>query len=91
MFHNPTLEHFKPILDDSNEVIDYKWVQAGFRLYQEHLIEKLSNDICKFINLGVLRKDFLWCKYMLDYHLKFLQENIGDVEEVIDEVSLKVA
>ena len=91
MFHNPTLEHFKPILDDSNEVIDYKWVQAGFRLYQEHLIEKLGKDICKFINLGVLRKDFLWCKYMLDYHLKFLQENIGDVEEVIDEVSLKVA
>ena len=87
----PSLEHYKPIVDDSNEVIDYKWVQAGFRLNQEHLIEKLGKDICKFINLGVLRKDFLWCKYMLDYHLKFLQENIGDVQEVIDEVSLKVA
>lgn len=87
----PLLEHFKPILDDSNKVIDYKWVQAGFRLNQEHLIEKLGKDMYKFINLGVLRKDFLWCKYMLDYHLKFLQENIGDVEEVIDEVTLKVA
>ena len=87
----PRLEHFKPVLDDSNKVIDYKWVQAGFRLNQEHLIEKLSKDIYKFINLGVLRKDFLWCKYMLDYHLKFLQENIGSLKEVIDEVSLKVA
>ena len=87
----PLLDHFKPILDDSDNVTGYKWVQSGFKLNKDHLPEKLSNDMYKFIDLAILKKDFQWCRYMIDYHLKFFQENIGDLKEVIDEVSLKVA
>ena len=45
----------------------------------------------KFIDLAILKKDFQWCSHVINYHLKFLQENIGNLKEVIDEVTLKVA
>ena len=87
----PLLEHFKPILDDSDNVTGYKWTQSGFKLNKDHLPEKLSNDMYKFIDLAILKKDFQWCSHVINCHLKFLQENIGNLKEVIDEVTLKVA
>ena len=64
---------------------------SGFKLNKDHLPEKLSNDMYKFIDLAILKKDFQWCSHVINYHLKFLQENIGNLKEVIDEVTLKVA